>query len=284
MIKRSASGRIKDSFKQKIEMSHDKSICGKLLEFSETGNLFLIKNLPKYVVSLLKEKALLSATYDVGNSEIARFILEALNVEYERLYPHITNLTDRASLIVYKNFQNSSMEDFEGLPLQHNPQAVIYGRTVTMHRDIGFFSDVSSGYRFSGQIIRATNLTPLLRCMMDKVNIISSKHTTNNSKFNSILVNLYHDNNDYIGAHSDDESTLVGDCVAALSFGETRRFIVTRKKGFNLGEQKVSIDVSNGDLLFMAGPEFQKRYTHEIPKESKVRGSRLSLTFRHHTS
>jgi alkylated DNA repair dioxygenase AlkB len=259
-------------------------ICEKIQEFSETGNSVLLEDLPKYIISLLKEKALLSATYDVGNFRIACLILEALKVKYIQLPPQITNLTDLASLIVYKNFQNSSIKDFEGLPLHHNPQAVIYGRTVTMHRDIGFFSDVSLGYRFSGQIIRSTNLTPLLRCVMDRVNIISRKHTTNNSKFNSILVNLYHDNSDYIGAHSDDESTLVGDCVAALSFGETRRFIVKRKKGFNAGEQKVSIDVSNGDLLFMAGPEFQKRYTHEIPKESKVRGPRLSLTFRHHTS
>jgi alkylated DNA repair dioxygenase AlkB len=158
-----------------------------------------------------------------------------------------------------------------------------------MHRDIGFFSNVAIRYRFSGQIIRSKPLTPLLLKIMNYINIISRPYRTGNVEFNSILVNYYKDGDDYIGVHSDNETTLAGDCVAALSLGSKRRFIVkkltnkhTTKKASLFqpevceGVSKVDIEISNGDLLFMSGSLFQKCYTHEIPKQKNIFSPRLS--------
>lgn len=49
---------------------------------------------------------------------------------------------------------------------------------------------------------------------------------TANAKFNSVLLNLYRDQNDSMGWHSDNEAAL-GRCpvIASLSLGETREFL-----------------------------------------------------------
>jgi alkylated DNA repair dioxygenase AlkB len=35
------------------------------------------------------------------------------------------------------------------------------------------------------------------------------------------------------------------------------------------------------DIIFMSG-DFQKEFTHEIPKQLKIKEPRYSFTFRHH--
>lgn len=37
--------------------------------------------------------------------------------------------------------------------------------------------------------------------------------------------------------------------------------------------------LANGSLLVMQG-DVQRRYTHEIPKEKRIKDSRISITFR----
>ena len=41
--------------------------------------------------------------------------------------------------------------------------------------------------------------------------------------------------------------------------------------------------MNNGDILHMGG-DFQKEFTHEIPVQKRITGSRISFTFRYHTS
>jgi alkylated DNA repair dioxygenase AlkB len=94
-------------------------------------------------------------------------------------------------------------------------------------------------------------------------------------------VGYYCSNNskeDYIGAHSDDESALGADGVFALSLGGERIFRIRDKATKKIIEDLVT---TNGQLLGMCGSEFQKRFTHEVPSKAHSR-MRISLTFRKH--
>ena len=194
---------------------------------------------------------------------------------------------------------NSSLEVFNGyikdtdewlnylqtLPLLKYPKGKIFGKDITFHRAIGFFSDESVGYRFSGQVIKTGNLTPKLKEILHKVNTYFSK------EYNGILVNVYYSGEDYISAHSDDEKELRNSDVIAISFGQSRTFRV-RPKNRNLKVEGTKskkhktpvydILTENGQLLIMRG-EFQKEFTHEIPPEKCKDGVRISLTFRYHS-
>ena len=83
--------------------------------------------------------------------------------------------------------------------LQYKPQIKLYGKICHQHRSIGFYSNDSIGYKYSGQIALSQPLTPLLQQLLDFVN---TKFT---AQFNGILVNKYEGGEDYISAHSDDE-------------------------------------------------------------------------------
>ena len=98
------------------------------------------------------------------------------------------------------------------------------------------------------------------------------------TEYNGILVNKYFNGQDYISAHSDDEENLDDSGVVAISWGEKRRFRI-RKKG-EKGYQ--DFPMVSGSMLQMGG-DFQSEFTHEIPRETKVDGVRISFTFRKHT-
>src|SRR4051812_40828112 len=138
----------------------------------------------------------------------------------------------------------------EGLPLEHYPTITLYGRTVAMRRDVGFFSDSSEGYRYSGQISRSVPLTPELSELMAEVN------ATLDTDFNGILINRYADGSDYISPHSDDEKSLsrANPCVAAISLGASRIFRIRNKQG----SREVDVSPASGSLLVMAGAAFQQ--------------------------
>ena len=79
------------------------------------------------------------------------------------------------------------------LDLAHHPQGKVYGKPVTFHRDIGFFSDSSAGYAYSGQLAQAQPMPLFLQEILAKVN--ETCHTL----FNGWLVNRYMSGAEYIG-------------------------------------------------------------------------------------
>jgi alkylated DNA repair dioxygenase AlkB len=152
------------------------------------------------------------------------------------------------------------------------PKIYIYGKEATQHRNIGFFSDESIGYRYSNQLAKSQALTPVLKKLLDEVNELYD------ADFNGILINKYVDGNDYIGKHSDDEKNLSNIGVVSLSYGSTRKFRVRDKK-----TNKIVKDVliKHNQIMHMGG-NFQKEFTHEIPIEKKITTPRYSFTFRKH--
>lgn len=152
------------------------------------------------------------------------------------------------------------------------PPIQLYGKTVHQQRDIGFFSDESIGYYYSGQLAKSKPLQPHSAELMKIIN------TRFGTKYNGILVNKYEDGNNYICDHSDDEKNLDAGGVIAISHGAVRKFRIRDKF-----TKKIIIDVPtlSNSIIHMGG-DFQKEFTHGIPVEKKVKGVRYSLTFRRH--
>jgi alkylated DNA repair dioxygenase AlkB len=119
----------------------------------------------------------------------------------------------------------------------------------------------------------AVPLTPELEDILSVVNVLFV------DTFNGILVNRYHSGADCIGAHSDDESALGVSGVVSLSVGATRMFRIRDKAS---KKRVFDCDLAHGYILHMKGA-FQREFTHEIPKQLRIKSPRLSLTFRHHT-
>jgi alkylated DNA repair dioxygenase AlkB len=200
-----------------------------------------------------------------------------LDQEFEDLeYIKTLIKTDKSFLTVQKNPEieellEKCVDEVKG-KLEVKPEIKIFGKVAHQKRDVGFFSDKSIGYRYSGNLAKSKSLTPFLSELLDKVNNIYG------AEFNGILVNYYQDGNNTIGAHSDEERNLDKIGVISVSFGATRIFRIKNKK---TGEKVKDIPMIQGELLHMGG-DFQKEFTHEIPTEKSVKKERYSFTFRKH--
>jgi alkylated DNA repair dioxygenase AlkB len=96
------------------------------------------------------------------------------------------------------------------------------------------------------------------------------------TKFNSCLLNLYHDGDEGMAWHSDDEKSLGKNTViGSLSFGAVRKFSFKHKR---TGEKRDTI-LDSGSLLVMKG-ETQTNWLHKLPKSTKIKHPRINLTFR----
>jgi len=181
---------------------------------------------------------------------------------------------------IHKELIDGCIADTAG-KLAEKPPIMVYGKMCRQQRNVGFFSDESSGYNYSSQKMPSQPLTPAMAALLKKVN------EQLGATYNGMLVNEYLNGDDKIGAHSDDERDLdpaVG--VAALSVGGGRIFRIRRKQvgahsGFEGGKKFFDHVTGNYELMVMGG-KFQKEFTHEIPEQKKVRDKRLSITFRKH--
>ena len=186
------------------------------------------------------------------------------------------HLTTKKSKLVFYKFQDTPLLDtcVEEITsqLDEYPPIKIYGKICHQRRCIGFFSNKSIGYQYSGQMASSKPMTSGLTQLLKLVN------KEFNAEFNGILINKYKNGSDYISAHSDDERNLDNIGVVAISYGTTRKFRIRDKK-----TKKVVSDVplSHGDILHMVG-NFQQEFTHEIPIEKTVKDERISFTFRKH--
>ena len=163
------------------------------------------------------------------------------------------------------------------------------------HREIGFFSNNSQGYKYAGQVSQAAPVPGTVQQLMDVVN------GSFGTQFNGCLINHYTNGHDYLGAHGDDERGLSNGMVVGLSYGPgIRKFRIRRKDkaSFQYGggdpvdpeqcipempaKKFIDVEMSPQMCIAMTG-NFQKEFTHEIPKQTRVEVPRLSCTFRTHT-
>jgi alkylated DNA repair dioxygenase AlkB len=176
------------------------------------------------------------------------------------------------SVVIY-----NSVLEIQNLLLER-PPIVVMGRECRQQRDVGFFSDESIGYKYSGNIMNSIPLGENLKTLLYHVNCRFG------TSYNGILINRYNDGNNCIGAHSDEERNLDSNLgVFMISVGAERKFRIRKKKGvFDDGSNFKDFKTKSYHCYIMSG-QFQKNYTHEIPIEKKITEPRISFTFRKHT-
>ncbi len=146
----------------------------------------------------------------------------------------------------------------------------IFGRKIITQRKTAWYGDLPYAYTYSHATKVALPWTPALRLIKEKVELISGE------SYNSCLLNLYHDGNEGMGWHSDDEDTIARDsAIASVSLGAARRFDFRHKKT----GKKVQVMLENGSLLVMKG-ETQRFWQHSLPKSKRIMTPRVNLTFR----
>jgi len=174
------------------------------------------------------------------------------------------------------------------LPMPDSDQAIferLHRETVWLHEEVlvwgkkhfqprltAWYGDPGKSYRYSGTVMHPLPWTNLLLSLRRELEALTD------ARFNSVLLNLYRDQNDRMGFHSDDEPSLgLEPTIASLSYGATRTLIFKHKKLKEIGRKRIPL--TSGSLLLMRGPT-QKNWVHGIDRESIPCGPRINLTFR----
>ena len=151
-----------------------------------------------------------------------------------------------------------------------NDEAVIFGKHIITKRKAAWYGDKQYSYTYSNTTKHALpwtkELSALKKLAEEKTGVA----------YNSCLLNLYHDGDEAMAWHSDDEKALVKNgTIASLSFGAERKFMFKHKR---TGET-VSLILENGSLLTMKD-DTQTNWLHRLTKSVKVVQPRVNLTFR----
>ena len=151
-----------------------------------------------------------------------------------------------------------------------NDQAIIYGKRITTKRKVAWYGDNNYAYTYSNITKHALVWTEellTLKAMVEKLT---------DTKYNACLLNLYHDGEEGVSWHSDDETALgENPTIASLTFGAERKFSLKHKTH----KQTVSLTLEAGSLFIMKGAT-QKKWVHCLPKMKGITQPRINLTFR----
>lgn len=151
-----------------------------------------------------------------------------------------------------------------------NDEAVIFGRHIITKRKVAWYGDGNFSYTYSKITRHALAWTKEL------LELKQIAENLTGASFNSCLLNLYHNGDEGVAWHSDDEKTLAPNgAIASLTFGAERKFSFRHKKT----KETTSVLLESGSLLVMKD-ETQTAWLHSLPKSKKVTTPRINLTFR----
>ena len=151
-----------------------------------------------------------------------------------------------------------------------NDEAIIFGRHIITKRKAAWYGDDGYNYTYFKVTKQALAWTTELLELKVRVEEITK------ASYNSCLLNLYHDGDEGMAYHSDDEKALEKDgAIASVSFGAERKFLFRHKRT----KQTISIVLESGSLLVMKGPT-QTNWLHRLPPAKKITSPRVNLTFR----
>lgn len=177
--------------------------------------------------------------------------------------------------IDHKNHDWQNEENINHLPFVnidwHQDTIKMYGKEHLLPRVSAWYGDFDRPYTYSGITLQPKAWTDKLNNLRDELEKICKR------RFNSVLCNWYRTGADYISWHTDAEPELgKNPMIASVNFGESRRFLLRLKADHDV---KVEIPLHHGSVLVMAG-ELQHHWQHSVPKQAKVKNSRINLTFR----
>jgi alkylated DNA repair dioxygenase AlkB len=151
-----------------------------------------------------------------------------------------------------------------------NDEAFILGKHIITKRKVAWYGNDNYSYTYSNttkQALQWTNELLQLKTLAQKLS---------GATFNSCLLNLYHNGDEGMAWHSDDEKALAKNgAIASLSFGAERKFCFKHKQT----AATVCLLLEHGSLLVMKGAT-QTNWLHRLPPTKKINTPRVNLTFR----
>ena len=184
-------------------------------------------------------------------------------------------LPKNGEVIYYGKIMTQQEADLCFLGLMHdiewkNDEVKIFGKPIITKRKVAWYADGGVSYTYSNTTKSGLNWTKELLKLKTLVEEITKE------SYNSCLLNLYHDGDEGMGWHSDDEKSIVKhSAIASVSFGAERKFVLKHK----VTAETVSQNLTDGSLLLMKG-ETQTYWLHALTKTKKVKSPRINLTFR----
>jgi len=189
---------------------------------------------------------------------------------------HITNLLPYDGIVNYYgkvmpvDKANHYLDTLLNTIQWKNDEAIIFGRHIITKRKVAWYGDEGYSYTYSNTTKQALPWTKEL------LELKSLTEELCGDKFNSCLLNLYHDGNEGMAWHSDDEKSLgKNTSIASLSFGAERKFGLKHR----LSKEPIGLILEHGSLLVMKGAT-QTNWLHSLPKSTKIKTPRVNLTFR----
>lgn len=151
-----------------------------------------------------------------------------------------------------------------------NDEAVIYGKHIITPRKVAWYADKNYPYTYSNTTKQALPWTKELLELKQLTEKMSG------ATFNSCLLNLYHNGNEGMAWHSDDEKALAKNgTIGSLSFGAERKFAFKHKRT----KETIALMLEHGSLLLMKDAT-QTNWLHRLPPTTKLFAPRINLTFR----
>lgn len=184
-------------------------------------------------------------------------------------------LTKDGTVNYYGHILNKEKADYYFQQLYNtidwkNDTAIINGKIIYTDRKVAWYGDSNYKYSYSGATKTALAWTKEL---LELKTLVEEKTGV---KYNSCLLNLYHNGEEGMAWHSDDEKSLGRNTtIASLSLGAERTFAFKHKET----KETISLLLNHGSLLVMKD-ETQTYWWHRLPPTKLIKRPRINLTFR----
>jgi alkylated DNA repair dioxygenase AlkB len=173
--------------------------------------------------------------------------------------------------VVFNEMEASRIcnELFDTIPWKQD-EVLMFGKKIITKRKVAWYADAGITYTYAGVKKSGLEWTSALIGIKQKVEAMTG------AKYNACLLNLYHEGEEGMGWHQDNEKEMVaGSSIASLSFGAARKFAFKHAKT----NERLDIELAHGSLLDMKG-EIQAHWYHSLPKTTRIKQMRINLTFR----
>jgi alkylated DNA repair dioxygenase AlkB len=188
----------------------------------------------------------------------------------------VSNLLPKDGTVYYygKVLSSSEANQYFDLLMKNilwkNDEVIIFDKHFVTKRKAAWYGDSNYLYTYSNITKQALPWTKELSGLKQMVEEFAGV------KFNSCLLNLYHNGDEGMGWHSDDEESLgKNNTIASMSLGAERKFLIKHKQS----KQTVSLVLEHGSLLIMKDAT-QRNWLHSLPKSKNIVRPRINLTFR----
>jgi alkylated DNA repair dioxygenase AlkB len=173
--------------------------------------------------------------------------------------------------VVFNEVESSRIckELLDTIPWKHD-EVVMFGKKIITKRKVAWYADAGITYTYAGVKKSGLQWTEELDGIKQKVEGITG------ARYNACLLNLYHEGEEGMGWHRDNEKEIVAESsIASISLGVARKFAFKHATT----NERLDIELANGSLLDMKG-SIQQHWYHALPKTTRIKQMRINLTFR----